>query len=121
MAVYQDGTFPSGAPVLAINNVNYVANSFTVDKPSTVVSITDQNGEPSGALAFAGFITGTAEVQFSANTVAEPTTAADSATTGVFSATLDNVATSCFITSVSISKPSQAPWTATVNWQARIN
>lgn len=121
MAVYQDGTFPSGAPVVAINSVNYVANSFTYDKPSTVVQITDQNGEPSGALAFEGFITGTAELQFSASNTPEPTTAAANATTGVFAATIENVSRNCFITSVSISKPSASNWLATVAWQARIN
>jgi hypothetical protein len=121
MAVYQDGTFPSGAGVLAINNVNYVCNSFTYTKPSNVVQITDQNGEPSGALAFGGFMTGTAEVQFSAANVAEPTTAAANATTGVFTATIENTSTICFITSVDISKPSSSNWLATIAWQKKIN
>lgn len=121
MATYQDGTYPSGAGVVVINSVNYVANSFTVNKSATTVQINDENGEHAGALSFAGPISGSAELQFSANTVAEPTTAAQNSTTGVFATTIDNTATNCFITSVTINKPSQSNWTAAVEWQARAN
>lgn len=121
MAVYQDGPFPSGAPVVAINSVNYIANSFTVDKSATTVNINNQNGEHSGALSFEGPITGTAELQFAASNTAEPTTAAENATTGVFVANIGGANVNCFITSVSISKPSQSNWLATIGWQARAN
>lgn len=122
MAVYQDGTFPSGSPVLQINGVSYKCNSFTVDKSAETVQITDENGEHSGALSFKGPITGSAEVQFSASNVAEPTTAAANATTGVM--TNVNIAganVNCFITSVSVSKPQRGPWVASLGWQARVN
>jgi hypothetical protein len=36
-------------------------------------------------------------------------------------ATIDNANVNCFVTSVSISKPKDAPWTATLNWQEKIN
>mgnify|MGYP003339779100 CR=1 FL=1 len=36
-------------------------------------------------------------------------------------ATIDNANVNCFITSVSITKPKDAPWTATLNWQEKIN
>lgn len=121
MAVYQDGTFPSGAGVITINSVNLVCNSFGYTKPSNTVQITDQNGEPSGALSFQGFMTGTAEVQFSASNTPEPTTAAENSTTGTFTVTIDNVSTNCFITSVDVTKPSASNWLATLAWQRVIN
>ena len=121
MATYQDGTFPSGSPVLTINAVTYKCNSFNVAKSAETTNITDENGAHSGALSFTGPTTGTAEIQFAANTTAEPTTAAANSTTGVFSATLNNVATNCFITAVAVNKPSRAPWTASLSWQAKQN
>jgi hypothetical protein len=121
MATYQDGTFPSGAPTLTINGVTYKCNSFAVSKAAETVNITDENGAHSGALSFAGPVTGTAEVQFAANTTAEPTTAAANSTTGVFAATLNNVSTNCFITAVTVNKPQRGPWTAALTWQAKQN
>jgi hypothetical protein len=118
---YQDGTFPSGAPVLTINNVTYKANSFTVNKQDNVVSITDEDGDASGALSFKQAKTGSAEVQFSASNVAEPTTAAENANTGTFVAVINNTNTNCFITSVTVNKPKDAAWTASLNWQEKIN
>lgn len=118
---YSDGTFPSGSPVITINSVTYKANSFTVNKGANTVNITDNSGDPSGALSFKQPYTGTAELQFSANNVAEPTTAADNSTTGTFVANINSVNVNCFITSVSVNKPKDAPWTASINWQQKIN
>lgn len=122
MATYQDGTFPSGAPIITINGVTYKANSFSVDKSSEVAQIVDENGAHSGALAFAGPITGSAEVQFAASSTVEPTTAAANSTLGVM--TNVNIAganVNCFITGVAVSKPQRGPWTANLSWQARVN
>lgn len=118
---YQDGNFPSGSPTVTINSVAYKANSFTVNKTANTVNITDQNGDPSGALSFKQVYTGTAEVQFSASNVAEPTTAAENSTTGVFVANVEGANINCFITSVTVNKPKDAPWTASLNWQEKIN
>lgn len=118
---YSDGTFPSGAGTVTINSVAYKANSFTVSKTDNVVNVTDQDGAPSGALAFKQPRTGSAEVQFSASNVAEPTTAAENSTTGVFVASINNTNVNCFITGVTINKPKDAPWTASLNWQEKIN
>ena len=118
---YQDGNFPSGTPTLTINSVAYVANSFSVSKSANTVNITDGNGAPSGALSFAQPRTGSAELQFSASNVAEPTTAAANATTGVFIVAINNANVNCFITSVAVNKPKDAPWTASINWQENIN
>lgn len=118
---YQDGTFPSGAPVITINAITYKANSFTVNKAANTTSITDNAGDPSGALSFKQPRTGTAELQFAANSTAEPTTAAENATTGVFVANINSANVNCFITSCTVNKPKDAPWTASVNWQEKIN
>jgi hypothetical protein len=118
---YQDGTFPSGAPTITINSITYKANSFSVTKPANTVNFTDNAGDPSGALSFKQPRIGTAELQFAASSTAEPTTAAYNSTTGVFTATVDNVTTNCFITSVTINKPKDSAWIASLNWQEKIN
>lgn len=114
-----DGNFPYGAPVITINSVAYKCNSFAVTKGSNVVNITDNSGDPSGTLAFKQPYTGTAEVQFAANSTAEPTNVADNATLGAFVANINSVNVNCIITSVSINKPKDAPWTASINWQSK--
>ena len=119
---YQDGTFPSGSPVLTINAVTYKCNSFSITKSAETVMITDENGAHSGAIQFVGPNTGTAEVQFAASTTAEPTTAAANATLGVI--TNVNIAganVNCFITSVAIAKPQRGAWVATLGFQTRVN
>lgn len=122
MPVYQDGPFPSGAPILTINSVPYKCNSFTVNKSSTTVPVLDENGAASGALSFADARTGTAEVQFANSAVAEPTTAAQNNVLGVLTnVNIDGANVNCFVTSCAINKPQRAPWTATLGWQARIN
>jgi hypothetical protein len=122
MATYQDGSFPSGAPILVTGANNYVCNSFSVDKAAETVQILDQNGAPSGALQFEGFRTGTAELQFAGATTVEPTTAAANSTRGVFiNVNIDGANVNCFITSVGVQKPQRGPWLATCAWQARVN
>lgn len=118
---YQDGTFPSGAPTLTINSVAYKCNSFTVSRNSRTTNITDNNGDPSGALSFEDPISGTFEIQFAASSTAEPTTAAENSTRGTFVANVAGANLNCFITSVVLNKPKDAPWTATGNWQEKIN
>lgn len=119
---YQDGTFPSGSPVLAINAVTYKCNSFAVDKSAETVQIVDENGAQSGALQFTGPITGTAEVQFAAVTTPEPTTAAANALLGVITnVNIGGANVNCFITSVAVTKPQRGPWTASLGFQARTN
>jgi len=118
---YSDGTFPSGAPTITINSVAYKANSFTVNKTANTVNVTDNVGDPSGALSFKQPRSGSAEIQFSASSTVEPTTAAENSTIGVFIANINSVNVNCFITSCSVSKPKDAPWTASINWQEKIN
>ena len=123
MPLYQDGSFPSGAPVVSINGVLFKANSLSYDKSAEVVQITDENGNQSGALSYEGPTTGTVELQFPNNSVAEPTTAAANSTTGAFQlpigASYANV--NVFATSVAIQRPARGPWIATVSWQRKVN
>ncbi len=119
---YQDGTFPSGSPILSTAVVNYKCNSFTVQRSAETVPIVDENGAPSGALQFLGFTTGTAEVQFTNAAIFEPTTAAENSSRGVFlNVNIQGVNTNCFITGSTTTKPQRGPWTASVDWQARVN
>lgn len=118
---YIDGTAPSGSKIITINSVTYKCESFTHDRPAETIQRFDENGDPSGAVQFKNHQTGTAVLQFAANTTAEPTTAAENSTTGTFATTLNNVSTNCFITSVAIQKPARGMWTATIGWQAKIN
>lgn len=120
-AAYQDGTYPSGAPIVTINGVTYKANKISFDKSAETVSITDPDGAHAGALSFVGPITGSIELQFAAATTAEPTTAAANSNTGVFVANIDGANTNCFITSVSLDKPQRGPWTATCAFQVKKN
>lgn len=123
MPLYTDGTFPSGSPVVSINGVLFKANNLSYDKSAEVVQITDENGNHSGALSYEGPTSGTVELQFANSSVAEPTTAAENATRGVFQlpigASYANV--NVFATSVSIARPARGPWIATVSWQRRVN
>ena len=119
---YADGNFPSGSPTLSTAAGVYKANSFTVSRSAVTDEIVDENGAPSGALQFLGFTTGTAEVQFANSAVLEPTTAAENTSRGVFlNVNIQGTNVNCFITSSVVTKPQRGPWTASVNWQARIN
>lgn len=122
MPTYADGTFPSGAPILNTAAANYVCNSFTVDQGAETVPILDQNGAPSGALQFPGFVTGTAEVQYAAISTPDPNVASVNTATGVFlNVNIRGANANCFVTGVSIQKPQRGPWVATCQWQARVN
>ena len=119
---YQDGTFPSGSPTLSTAAGIYKANSFTVARAAETVQIVDENGAASGALQFLGFTTGSAEVQFANAAVLEPTTAAENASRGVFlNVNIQGANVNCFITGCTVNKPQRGPWTANVDWQARVN
>jgi len=117
MAKYQDGTAPAGSEVLTINSVEYPCNNFETSDGSNVVNHTDENGEHDGAVAFKGPTTGSAELQLAASDTVVPTTAAASATTGVF--TIGS--TTYFITSVSKPKPAGGFWTVSIQFQKRAN
>ena len=121
MAVYQDGNFPSGSPVITINSVGYIAEDFQVQDSASTQNQADQNGEHSGALSFKGPLRGTASLQLASSSTSWPQPAARNSTWGVFVATVYNASVTCFIDSVSIRRPNQNKWMADINWQGRVN
>lgn len=114
---YQDGPFPSGAPVLTINSVEYICNSFQPDDSANTVNVTNNEGAHSGAVSFKGPTTGSAELQLATSTTAVPTTAAAATATGTF--TVDTVV--YFITAVSKPRTSGGVWVVNIQFQARVN
>jgi hypothetical protein len=87
--LYNPQSFPTGTPVLTINSVTYKTNSFSISRPTQKATVTDENAAPLGFMLQEDFQTLTAELQLAASATVVPTTAATSATTGVF--TLDTV------------------------------
>lgn len=73
MSLFNDGTFQVGSRTLTINGVTYIAENFAYDEPiAKTENVTDQVGDPSGTVAWAGTPTGTATLQMS-GTQAVPT------------------------------------------------
>ena len=121
-APYQDGLYPSGAPIITmLGGATFKCNKLTLDKAAETVNITDPDGSHAGALSFIGPRTGSAELQFANVNVAEPTTAAYNANTGVFAANVDGANVNVFITHVAIERPQRGPWVATCAIQIRQN
>ena len=120
-AAYQDGAYPSGAPIITLGGYTFKCNKISFDKSTETVNITDPDGAHAGALSFAGPKTGSAEVQYANATVPDPNVAAINSATGVFLANIDGVNTNCFITQVAIEKPQRGPWTATLSFQVKQN
>lgn len=122
MAIYQDGSFPSGSPILVTSLDQYVCNSFSVEKSAETTAIINENGAVAGHLQWQGDITGTAEVQFSSANTNEPTVASENGQKGVFlNVNIAGANRNCFITAVTIQKPQRGQWTASVQWTARVN
>lgn len=123
MPLYQDGTFPSGSPVVTTaSGHSYKCNSFTINKPTSKQDIVDENGAPSGALFWQDFTTGSMELQFPNSTYPEPTTVAENSTLGLFvNVNISGANANVVATSVAVSKPQRGPWVASVDWQKKIN
>jgi hypothetical protein len=54
---------PYGSRLLSIDGKYYIAESFDVSRPSTVIERVNEVGEPHGQVIIGGFITGTATLQ----------------------------------------------------------
>lgn len=87
MALYNPNSFPTGCRVITINSVTYKSNSETITEPGQETLLYDEAGAPMGHFIQTDFYQGTWELQLATTGTALPTTAARSATTGVF--TLD--------------------------------
>jgi hypothetical protein len=123
MAVYQDGTFPSGTPTLTINSISYICNDFTFPQDATeTVNIKNAAGEHAGAISAKGARTGTATLQMAASNTAIPTTSAVNTNTGTFTFTHGSSNVNAFITAATLNKPQAPnPWTVAITFQEKVN
>lgn len=123
MAIYQDGSFPTGTPVIDINSITYVSNSFDFNSStSETVNIKDENGEHVGANSALGPGTGSAVLQLAASSTEIPTTAAENATIGVFTFSHDGANVDAFITSVTVNRATAPnPHLVNIAFQKKMN
>lgn len=71
-AFTNDGAVRYGSRVLTINSVAYVADNFTVTRPSKTIVRTNQLDEPSGQVSYADVATGSAQLQLADAAAREP-------------------------------------------------
>ena len=83
-AFKNDGTVQYGSIVLAIGDwtggtpptigtpTNYIADNFTVNRPSKTIERTSEIDEPNGQVSYAGFVTGSATLQLASGSTAVP-------------------------------------------------
>jgi translation initiation factor 2 gamma subunit (eIF-2gamma) len=83
---------PYGSRLLTIDGNFYIAESFDVSQPSTVIERVNEVGEPHGQVIIGGFVTGTATLQM-------PTSSLIPNIGDTFTAALSGSATHTFIIS----------------------
>lgn len=121
MAIYQDGLFPSGAPILTIGVTGYRCNNFQVDEDAAVVNINDNNGEHDGAVIFRGPVTGSAELQVATTASALATHVANSVTSGLFSYAYNGTTLTYMITKAGETRPAQGVWLQPISFMQKKN
>lgn len=121
MAIYGDGNFPSGAPILTIGVTGYRCNSFSVTEEAAVVQVNDNSGEHDGAVVFRDRLSFTAEIQVPTSAATLAQSVANSTTSGLFSYTHAGTALTWMIITATEAKPSQGVWVQTLNGQAKKN
>lgn len=67
-----DGAIPYGSIVLTINSITYVADSFSISRPSKTIERTNETDLPSGQVSYDGFVTGSATLQLASGSTAIP-------------------------------------------------
>lgn len=85
-------TLPYGTRVVTISAVGYIANSFTTSQSLNVIERQDTLGAPNGAIGIRQPITGSTSLQLATTSTAIPDAGDE------FSATIDSVAITFFIT-----------------------
>jgi len=71
-AFKNDGSVQYGSRVLTINSVAYVADNVAVERPSKIIERTNEIDEPSGWVGYAGFVSGTAQIQLASGATVIP-------------------------------------------------
>src|SRR5262245_61490900 len=72
MPLINDGTVQYGARVLTINSVTYVDENHQATRPSTIIERRNELNEPSGQVAIADFVTGSASLQLATGATVTP-------------------------------------------------
>ena len=74
MPIKTDGTVPSGSRILLIGtaDVSYIADNFSINRPTAFLDQRDQYNEPSGGVLLEDFITGSATLQIASSTTPLP-------------------------------------------------
>jgi len=71
-SLYNDGSIPYGSVVLTINAVTYIAENFSIDRPTAQIDRRNELNEPTGSVGIAEFVTGSATLQMAASATATP-------------------------------------------------
>ena len=71
-AIYNDNTVQYGSIVLSINSVNYVADSFSVQRPTNALERRNELNEPNEQVLIRNFETGSAVLQYASGDTPDP-------------------------------------------------
>ena len=68
------GTLVAGSPptITGGTTVSFVADNIEISRPGKTIERTNELDEPSGQVSYAGFVTGSATLQYSASTILPP-------------------------------------------------
>lgn len=66
------GALTAGTPPTISSGVTFVADNIEISRPGKTIERTNELDEPSGQVSYAGFVTGSATLQYSASTILPP-------------------------------------------------
>ena len=66
------GAVAAGNPPTLSGGVSFVADNIEISRPGKTIERTNELDEPSGQVSYAGFVTGSATLQYSASTILPP-------------------------------------------------
>jgi hypothetical protein len=66
------GTFAAGTPPTISSTTTFVADNFTITRPSKTIERTNEIDEPSGQVSYLGFVTGSAQLQLASGSTLYP-------------------------------------------------
>lgn len=66
------GAMAAGSPPVISGGISFVADNIEISRPGKTIERTNELDEPSGQVSYAGFVTGSATLQYSASTILPP-------------------------------------------------
>lgn len=63
MTEYNDGTLQTGSRVLTIGSTDYIADNFSVNRPTKTIEQNDESDKPRKQKTYTTWVTGTATLQ----------------------------------------------------------